>query len=151
MKKPKRPLKPFKGAIWNPLLGRWEGRPKDKFYFYSAVGKKVWFKASDLEPRPKKKKTLRDRQTQEYKSLKPKWRRLPENEHCLRCLHLGKLTQAENYPHHKKGRVGKLLCDTRYFMPVCEPCHTWIHSNKTLSYELGYLIKSGSKQTTEST
>lgn len=43
--------------------------------------------------------------------------------------------------HHKKGRIGKLLFDTEYFMACCELCHPQkIHNNPVWSRENGYLI-----------
>lgn len=43
--------------------------------------------------------------------------------------------------HHKKGRIGKLVYDKKYFMAVGDACHPKkIHENPEWSREMGYLI-----------
>ena len=42
--------------------------------------------------------------------------------------------------HHKKGRIGQLLTDTKFFLAVCRPCHDWIELNPKEAKELGYSI-----------
>lgn len=41
--------------------------------------------------------------------------------------------------HHKRGRIGKLLIDTRFFMAVDSDCHEFIHANPNRARELGLL------------
>ncbi len=41
--------------------------------------------------------------------------------------------------HHRRGRVGKLLTDRRYFMAVCRGCHDEIHRNPSGAREAGFL------------
>lgn len=47
--------------------------------------------------------------------------------------------------HHKKGRIGKLLTDERYFFAVCAECHHKIETSpnwaKANGYSLGRLSK----------
>lgn len=46
--------------------------------------------------------------------------------------------------HHVRGRLGKLLCDRRYFLTSCEgECHPqWIHeSHKAEAIKLGLLVE----------
>jgi hypothetical protein len=43
--------------------------------------------------------------------------------------------------HHKKGRLGSLLLDERFWLPVSLVGHTYIHNNPALSYEQGWMIK----------
>lgn len=43
--------------------------------------------------------------------------------------------------HHKKGRLGDLLFDVKYFMSVCLPHHTYIENNILESLEKGWMIK----------
>lgn len=43
--------------------------------------------------------------------------------------------------HHRKGRVGKLLTDTKYWLPVCEDCHRKIEDNPQMAYEKGLSVK----------
>ena len=40
--------------------------------------------------------------------------------------------------HHMKGRIGALLTDTRYFIPVCRYAHQEIENNPTWAKENGY-------------
>lgn len=40
--------------------------------------------------------------------------------------------------HHKRGRVGKLLTDVRFFLAVCRPCHFHIESDPVFSKQMGY-------------
>jgi len=45
---------------------------------------------------------------------------------------LGKSSQV----HHKKGRIGDLLIDTKYFLAVCMHCHQVIENNPELAKKL---------------
>lgn len=38
--------------------------------------------------------------------------------------------------HHKAGRIGDLLTDVRYFLPVCDACHKWVELHPLESKEL---------------
>ena len=42
--------------------------------------------------------------------------------------------------HHKAGRNGALLLDERYWLPVCLPCHEWIHGNGKLARAIGLIL-----------
>lgn len=42
--------------------------------------------------------------------------------------------------HHKKGRVGKLLCDSKLFLSVCSSCHKTITDNPKWATEKGYSL-----------
>jgi hypothetical protein len=39
--------------------------------------------------------------------------------------------------HHKKGRIGNLLTDSRYFCALCHDHHEWAEKNPILAKELG--------------
>ena len=39
--------------------------------------------------------------------------------------------------HHKKGRIGSLLTDSRYFCALCHDHHEWSEKNPILAKELG--------------
>ncbi len=41
--------------------------------------------------------------------------------------------------HHKRGRIGLLLFDVRYFMAVCRRCHDFIHQHPKEAKALGLL------------
>lgn len=40
--------------------------------------------------------------------------------------------------HHKKGRIGKLLCDIRHFLAACVDCHQKIELEPEWAKENGY-------------
>lgn len=42
--------------------------------------------------------------------------------------------------HHKNGRNGDRLNDSKYFMSVCRICHTYIHEHPQEARENGYLV-----------
>jgi hypothetical protein len=42
--------------------------------------------------------------------------------------------------HHKKGRIGKLLTDTNYFLGVCRECHNKIELEPKWAKENGYSL-----------
>lgn len=42
--------------------------------------------------------------------------------------------------HHKKGRNGDLLFDTRYFAALCRYHHDKVHNNPAWAKEKGWLI-----------
>ena len=42
--------------------------------------------------------------------------------------------------HHKKGKVGKLLVDPRYFCSLCRNHHRYIEENPILAKELGLSV-----------
>ena len=39
--------------------------------------------------------------------------------------------------HHKRGRDGLLLFNSKYWIPVCRECHNWIRDNTAKARELG--------------
>lgn len=42
--------------------------------------------------------------------------------------------------HHRKGRVGSLLCDTKWWMALCRVDHDKVHNNVAWAKEKGYLV-----------
>lgn len=42
--------------------------------------------------------------------------------------------------HHKKGRIGELLTDTRFFLAVCHTCHQKIELFPQWAKEKGYSL-----------
>lgn len=51
--------------------------------------------------------------------------------------------------HHKKGRIGDLLTDVRYFLAVCWGCHKQIEENPKWAKENGYSLSRLSKEVSE--
>lgn len=47
--------------------------------------------------------------------------------------------------HHRCGKIGDLLTDTRFFLAVCRECHTFIEENPAWAYENNYSLKRNEK------
>lgn len=45
--------------------------------------------------------------------------------------------------HHRRGRIGRLLCATEYWAAVCQHCHEWIHANPKGAQARGLLAGPG--------
>ena len=59
------------------------------------------------------------------------------------CSYPGCQNQPDKTPHHTRGRLGSLLCDTRFWLPVCFEHHRWIHENITAARALGLICQPG--------
>jgi hypothetical protein len=72
------------------------------------------------------------------------WRKCREswlilNPHCAVCFHLKlKLVKATEV-HHKRGRNGSLLTDTRYLASTCRGHRLWPHENPSEARAAGLL------------
>lgn len=86
-----------------------------------------------IKPRSKK----RQKEYEEYNRIRP-------------IFLEGKICPITKRPateiHHKKGKIGKLLCDQRYFLGVTREGHEWIENNPEEAYRLGYSIKRTAKE-----
>lgn len=47
--------------------------------------------------------------------------------------------------HHKKGRIGDLLLNKEFWLPVCGQCHDWIENNPLEAKEKGLSLSRLSK------
>lgn len=77
-----------------------------------------------------------------YFQLRKPWLALPENQVCacreeLGCCKAGTRLEV----HHMKGRIGKLLIDTRWWLPVCRTAHRKITDDSAWAIEQGYSVK----------
>lgn len=65
-----------------------------------------------------------------YRSLKNYF--LSQRPYCEMPSETGAPTclRTATQVHHIKGRSGALLCDTRWFMAVCQECHDYIENHK---------------------
>ena len=61
-----------------------------------------------------------------YRIVRDEFMARQENWNCAVPGCTNRATQV----HHVRGRQGVLLCDTRFFHPVCGACHTWIDANR---------------------
>lgn len=87
---------------------------------------------------------ISDRQRERLKRYRPiaeAYKRV--NPICAVCVDMGKPKPPRwtDDIHHKKGRLGDLLFDTRFFMAVCRQHHDMIDQNRAWAYERGYLLK----------
>lgn len=138
--KPKRPLKPFKSAIWSEERQRWEGKISTS-KLTEAVLRKLsnWLSHKKAHQCLPKKSDQQKKEDALYGKLKPIWRNNPRNHFCQAlCREKGLKTPAESYPHHIRGR-GTLLNDLRFWLAICPRCHHWIENNKTEARQRGWL------------
>lgn len=42
--------------------------------------------------------------------------------------------------HHMAGRLGELLTNPNYFLPVCRQCHQYLHEHSTWAEENGFIV-----------
>lgn len=61
---------------------------------------------------------------------------------CKRCLSLDRFIPATDL-HHSRGRLGKLLLDTRFWVALCRTCHRWCHDNPAAARKVGLMCKKG--------
>lgn len=71
-----------------------------------------------------------------YASLKRRF--LKENKVCAVCGQRRRIGV-----HHLRGRLGLLLICVEYWLPVCHPCHSWIHQHPKLARMRGFLCQEG--------
>ncbi len=84
--------------------------------------KKNGGKGSSLKSRSKK----RSKEESEYSKLRKAF--LTENPYCAQIKFHGCSGRATTI-HHSRGRVGRLLTDKRWFIPLCMECHSWVEEN----------------------
>jgi hypothetical protein len=71
----------------------------------------------------------------------------PNCEACAKLTGLHPCVDAKPHPatdiHHKRGRLGKLLHDQRYWIPCCQHAHDFIHRNPVIARALDLLAQPG--------
>lgn len=78
--------------------------------------------------------TKRKEQYGEYNKLKKEY--IANHPLCERCR---KVPTSDL--HHKAGRMGKWLCDTRYFAGLCRKCHDWVGANGKEAEREGWIVR----------
>ena len=98
------------------------------------------------EKRKPLKKVSRARKTQmrHYFEIRNAFLAKPENQGCVVCTLLaaaGKTTGVNlaTEVHHIRGRIGRLLCDERFFAGTCRPHREWPHENTIQARAWGIL------------
>jgi hypothetical protein len=101
--------------------------------------KVCYFKGKlEKKKKPKRIPAFSDKkleQHKEYRILRDKYL----SEHPICEVH--DCNKPTTNLHHKKGRIGDLLCNVNYFMACCSTCHPQrIHENPKWAREHNYLI-----------
>lgn len=74
-----------------------------------------------------------------YSRVRKEYFSLDENKLCRARVSEVCLIHATDI-HHMAGRVGELLTNTNYFMPVCRMCHRYIHDHSAWAEENGFIV-----------
>lgn len=60
---------------------------------------------------------------------------------CIACLTRGLSAAPSAQVHHRRGRIGRLLREQRFWTAVCAECHEWIHGNPNEARKIGLLVR----------
>ena len=108
-------------------------------YIWKTEGRLHYCKPCWLKRKPVRIKCVSDTKKQQdviYLRLRKEFLNKPENQFCK--AHLEGCSLMATDIHHIKGRLGDLLCDVNYFLPVCRNCHSIIENSPLLAKELGF-------------
>lgn len=101
----------------------------------------TWKPDPKPEPRPKKKRKRiapisesKKLDLKLYKQAREEY--LNENKVCERCNNSTRLEV-----HHRRGRIGSLLYNPKYFMACCGECHRHIENNPLEALKMGWSVK----------
>lgn len=83
----------------------------------------------------------RAKQNREYKRLRKEWLAGKECEGCWPIFNRKQAPATEL--HHRRGRAGRLLLESRWFCALCDECHRYVHDHPNGARELGLLAKHG--------
>jgi hypothetical protein len=88
------------------------------------------------------KKVSAKRQTENeiYSQLRKVFLAKPENKFCPVMLQLKNIKVETTDIHHKMGRTGKLLLDTKYWLAVSREGHSYIEQNVEWAKENNYSL-----------
>lgn len=135
--KPSNPIKSRsvrRAAIKRSGAGRWQRSTKQ---LTSLSKPKVRRQLSPLSSRQRQK-------LKEYAIAKRLWWREVRGSVCPVLLKLfGRQVEVEPKPHHVRGRIGSLLCDTRMWLAVSQEGHDWIHQNINEARRYGWIAQAG--------
>jgi hypothetical protein len=109
--------------------------------------KALWVQIRDAGKPPQKHQRKRVRQVSaaqrerlwEYQGAKRLF--LMGRTRCERCKCVEELEL-----HHKRGRLGSLLPDHRYFAALCGKCHRWVHEHPAEARAAGWLEQWGKSE-----
>ena len=81
----------------------------------------------------RRRSVKREKQEREYSKRRKAFLLL--HPHCEAALHC--CSGSSQTVHHRRGRIGNLLLDERYWTVCCLECHVWIETNPAEAKELG--------------
>lgn len=93
--------------------------------------------------KPMKRSPLRKRSVKRsaeenlYSKLKKQFFSTPENRLCRVSVDEGRPHES-GIVHHIRGREGRMLNRTEFWLPVCWKCHERIETEKAWAFEKGY-------------
>ncbi len=116
--------------------------------------KALWYRIQfGNKPQPKPPRRIKPvskamtKKLREYAKRVKAWK---QDRYCVGSLVIFKgLPICPPYPHlcednhHKRGKLGALLMDERYWLPVCRKLHNWIRDNPKIARDLGLLCQPG--------
>ena len=82
---------------------------------------------------------IRSAQIREYSKRVQAWKERPENRQCR----VAGCTRRADDNHHSRGRIGTLLLDQRFWVPVCRQHHDWIGAHPAEARALGLIAPLG--------
>jgi hypothetical protein len=92
---------------------------------------KVHFIPPSKKPGIAKVTAERKEVNKEYEKVKREF--LKSHPICEVCM-----TEPSKDVHHKRGKIGKLLTDVRYFLAACRPCHIFLENDPLFAKKEGY-------------
>lgn len=78
-----------------------------------------------------------------YNSRVKEWLKEPKHYSCQVAARRFDTFVRATQCHHQRGRRGVLLMDERYWIPVSDAGHRWIHNNPAEARKLGLLCEVG--------
>lgn len=134
-------------ALWKQLPGGLKPRTLVEVFSEPPGAAMRRAKKEATEEKRRRDRERRRRET-DYKVVRRAF--LKERPTCEACVNLVSLAaHADLRPHpatevhHKRGRLGTLLLDTRFWIPCCQNAHDWIHRNITAARAVDLIAQPG--------
>lgn len=128
-----------------------------KYHYWDQLRRNSKEKAKQSTKKSKKlfkkiESSTAERGKEKAKLYKKARREYLEAHRCCEAKLTGCMIPTLNYEalglqiHHKKGRLGELLFDKRYFLAVCQNCHSYIENNPEFAISHGYSLSRLAKE-----
>lgn len=111
------------------LSPKWQAKQKTSIHTIkrTPIRKKV-YRIKSLSYKRKKEVDLYNTYT------RPLFFSNSKNRVCRRC------SKESTDIHHSQGKIGSLLNDMDYFIPLCRECHTWVEEHPKQAKQEGFSI-----------